>query len=65
MVNHKPYTKTTLFSKKRKDSYIIATLLMTCIKLLIEPIKSFIKTIATSCTSWLDVPTTVSERVET
>ena len=65
MVNHKPYTKTTLIStKNRKDSNIIVTLLMTCIDLLIEPIKSFIKTIATTCTSCLDVPSTVSERVE-
>ena len=69
MVNHKPYTKTTLIgTKKRKDSYIhtyIATLLMTCPDLLTEPIKSFIKTITTTCTSCLDVPITVSDRVET
>ena len=66
MVNHKPYTKTTLIStKKRKDSNIIVTLLMTCPDLLTEPIKSFIKTITTTCTSCLDVPITVSDRVET
>ena len=66
MVNHKPYTKTTLIgTKKRKDSNIIATLLMTCPDLLREPIKSFIKTIATTCTSCLDVPITVSDQVET
>ena len=66
MVNHKPYTKTTLTiinTKKKDRGYIIATLLV--FELLIEPIKSFIKTIATSCTSSLDVPITVSERVET